>query len=90
MEEALKKRAQQWFKEQISRIENLEEAKRTFEEKGGIIEVPWCGNDECGLKIGEKLNARVLGEALDVKEYPSKCVICSKESKKILRLARTY
>lgn len=90
IEEALKKRAQQWFKEQISRIENLEEAKRTFEEKGGIIEVPWCGNDECGLKIGEKLNARVLGEALDVKEYPSKCIICNKESKKILRLARTY
>jgi len=90
VEKALKKRAKQWFKNQINRIENLEEAKRIFEEKGGILEVPWCGNDECGLKLGEKLDARVLGEALDVDKYVSKCIICGKPSTKILRLARTY
>ncbi|RLE54606.1 MAG: hypothetical protein DRJ26_01665 [Candidatus Methanomethylicota archaeon] len=56
-----------------------------------MIEIPWCGSEECGLKAGEEIDARVLGEAIDITEKViDKCVVCGKEATKILRLAKTY
>jgi len=90
--ENLKQRAWSWFNEHYHTASNIEEASEKMK-LGGIVEVPWCGSEECGLAIEDTLNARVLGEPVD--EYRKlrgklKCINCGKESDKVLRIAKTY
>ena len=58
----------------------------------GIVELPWCGNEKCGLKFEELLNAKVLGvpypEVID--ETLGKCCICGEKAITILRVGRSY
>ncbi|BCS91613.1 proline--tRNA ligase [Metallosphaera javensis (ex Sakai et al. 2022)] len=85
----LRKRAWEQFRERVKRFQNLDEAKKFLDNRGGIAEVPWCGQDSCGLKIEEEVQARVLGAPL--KPEPSgNCVVCGKPSTNILRIAKTY
>ena len=92
MKADLKARASQLLRDRIKRAEDLEEAKKLLEAKAGIVEVPWCGDNSCGLKLEEITNARVLGIPLDEKVDVSnmKCVVCKRQAKYMLRLAKTY
>ncbi|MCS7386184.1 MAG: proline--tRNA ligase [archaeon GB-1867-005] len=91
IQDKLKKRAWNWFKSKISRASSLEEVKAMLGDRKGIIEITWCGKEECGLKAGEEADARVLGEAIDLSEKVSgKCVVCGEKATKILRLAKAY
>ncbi len=91
IEDYLRKRAWEWFNNRISFTENLDEAKKILEKKRGIVEVPWCGDNECGLKMQDYVDARALGSPLDKQTIPeAKCPVCGKEAKTVMRLARTY
>ena len=92
MKTDLRSRATEFLRSRIRKTEDIEEAKKFLEEKAGIVEVPWCGNNSCGLKLEELANARVLGIPLDEKIDVSnmKCVICKNPAKHVLRLAKTY
>jgi hypothetical protein len=60
----------------------LEEAKRLLRKKAGIVEILWCGNAECGHKLEEEVNARVLGTPIDLEEtVAGNCVVCGKKAK---------
>lgn len=90
----LKSRAYKWFKERITRAKSLREAEEAFKEKRGIVELPWCGEEECGYKFEEILEVKTLGspvhaiEDYDIKS--SSCPICDRKAKTIIRLAKTY
>jgi len=89
----IKQRAWEWFKSHIKRVKSIEEARNVLEKERGIVEVPWCGNERCGRRFEEEVDARVLGTPID--EEPSwirglKCPICGKPAVTILRLAKTY
>ncbi|MEM0173008.1 MAG: proline--tRNA ligase [Sulfolobaceae archaeon] len=86
----LKDRAWEYFKSKIRYTENLTEAKKIVEERGGIVELPWCGENSCGLKLEELINARVLGEPIEKVSVSGNCVVCKKPAKTILRIAKTY
>lgn len=93
LEDDMRKRAKEYFNKRVNRANNLEEARRIIEKTGGIVEVPWCGNLDCGLNIEEESGLRVLGsplldEKIDVKD--KKCPICGRLAKNVLRLAKTY
>lgn len=90
MRRELRERAWEFFKSKLSKSESLEEAKHIIENKGGIVEVKWCGNTTCGLKIEELANLRVLGEPIEKVEVKGNCVICGNYAKTLLRLAKTY
>ncbi len=91
IEETLRKRAWEWFKNKITYVEDLDEAKKILESKKGIVEVPWCGSNKCGLEMQDYVDARALGSPLDKETIPkAKCPICGKEAKTLMRLARTY
>lgn len=92
MKSDLRSRAIQFLKERVRYSDNVDETKKLLEEKLGIVEVPWCGDNSCGLKLEEVTNARVLGIPLDEKVDVSnkRCVICKNEAKYVLRLAKTY
>lgn len=89
--EDLCKRAWQWTNQYIHRVEKWEDAKKLLEKKAGIVEVPWCSKTECGHKLEELLNARVLGTPEDSKEkVKGKCVICGEKARTIVRTAMAY
>jgi len=94
LEKSLSERAWKWFKEKIKEIDYLDEAKDILKNERGIVELPWCGREECGLRMEEILEAKTLGtpvfalEKIDV-TY-KKCPICGKQAKTKVRLAKTY
>ncbi|MCE4613253.1 MAG: proline--tRNA ligase [Desulfurococcales archaeon] len=91
IESDLKKRAWEFFKSRITRAKTVEEAKKAFESKRGIIEMPWCGKDECALKLEEELEAKTLGTPWpSEKESPGSCPVCGSMAVTIIRLAKTY
>ncbi len=65
-------------------------ASHTLEKSDGIIEVPWCGSEECGLRMEEETEMKSLGTPFPEKTCDEKCVICGGEAKHWLRLARSY
>ncbi|RLF39426.1 MAG: proline--tRNA ligase [Thermoplasmata archaeon] len=87
IEENLYNSAKRMLEESIVRVNNLEEAKK-HEKK--ILEMPWCGNEECALRVEEELEVKTLGEAVDVKEVKGNCPVCGEVANCIVRFAKTY
>jgi len=86
----IKKRAWDFMKSRIKRVESLEEAKELVE-KRYVVEMPWCGREECGLKVDEEVG-RVLGIPLDSESAAEgkRCPVCGREAKWWVRVAKTY
>jgi len=91
MMEDLRLKAWEWMDKRVHRVNNLEEAKKLIARKEGIVEVLWCGKVECGHKLEETAEARVLGIPMDVKEkIDGKCGICGKNASSVVRVAIAY
>ncbi|RLG87340.1 MAG: proline--tRNA ligase [Thermoprotei archaeon] len=94
IDENLRKRAWEKFREHVRRVKDLNEAREVLEKFRGIVEVPWCGKRSCGLVMADEVNARMLGTPIE--EVPEselkglKCPICGEDAKTIARLAKTY
>ncbi|MCY0858981.1 MAG: proline--tRNA ligase [Sulfolobaceae archaeon] len=86
----LKENAWKEFNSRIRYMSDLQKAKELLNAEGGIIEVPWCGDNSCGLKIQEITDSRVLGEPDEKKEVNDKCPVCGRQAKTVLRIAKTY
>ncbi|WP_456421857.1 proline--tRNA ligase [Thermococcus sp.] len=92
--ENLYNRAREFLESHIKRVDTIEEAKAVFEDRKGIVEIPWCGSEECGLKMEEELDAKMLGTPYPEEKAKApegkKCPVCGREAKFIARFARTY
>ncbi|ASI98462.1 proline--tRNA ligase [Thermococcus celer] len=92
--ENLYDRAREFLEGHIKRVETIEEAKEVFEDRRGIVEIPWCGEEKCGLEMEEILDAKMLGtpypEGKAKAPVGKKCPVCGREAKFIARFARTY
>jgi prolyl-tRNA synthetase len=87
----MQQKAWKWMKEHVYRVSTLEEANRLLAERAGIVEVAWCGSENCGHKLEEQVNARVLGTPEDLKEKAKgHCVVCGKKAEEIVRVAVAY
>jgi prolyl-tRNA synthetase len=85
----LRKRAWENLNLRIRYAKSVEEANSLLEE-GMIVEVPWCGEESCGLKVEEMTNAKVKGIPLEDRKTSDPCVVCKKPAKTVLRIAKTY
>jgi prolyl-tRNA synthetase len=91
MTDDLKANASKWMRERVYRVNSLAEAKRLLEKKAGIVEVPWCGKDECGHSLEEMVEARLLGFPEDsTKKIDGKCLVCGEKALNIVRVALAY
>lgn len=86
----LKYSAQKYLEEHVKYERNAQEAKSRISSSGGIVELPWCGDNSCGMKLEEIVDARVLGYPLKEKEVKDPCAVCGKTAKTVLRVAKTY
>ncbi|MBS7660076.1 hypothetical protein KEJ28_05280, partial [Candidatus Bathyarchaeota archaeon] len=56
-----------------------------------IARVCWCESVECAEKIREVSGGEIRGYRVDVEEKPEKpCVICGREAKRVVYVARAY
>ena len=90
--ENLRRRAWEWLNSHVTRVESVEEAQRVLSEKRGVIELPWCGREGCGLELEELVDAGVLGSPLQRPEWVKgkKCPVCGRPAVTSIRLAKKY
>ncbi|WP_291765525.1 proline--tRNA ligase [Caldivirga sp. UBA161] len=92
IEDNMRKSAWEWLRSHVKRSSNVSEAKSLLN-KGGVVEVPWSGDDECGKRIMELTESDALGIPLDINDTPSDLhdAACSnKKAEYWLRLSRRY
>jgi prolyl-tRNA synthetase len=86
-----KEAAWEWLRNHVRSTGTLEEAKKLMTKKSGIVELNWCGDDGCGVKLEEEVEARVLGVPVDQEhEVEGECVICGRKAEKTVRIAVAY
>jgi len=91
MTKEMRQSAWEWMNAHVYRIDDLGAAKKLIRRRVGIVEVSWCGNPECGHKLEEELNARVLGTPMDNREKAKgNCIVCGGKAKEIIRTALAY
>jgi len=91
VERNLAERAWKRLRDHVHRTNSLDEAKRLIESGRGVVEIPWCGSENCGRRIESETDAKVLGIPWEEEfvEIPEKCV-CGAPGKQVVRLARSY
>ena len=83
----LMEKAKKLLDSNIHRFKTVEEAR----DIGGIVELPWCKNEECALEIENLLDGNTLGEPIDDAECKgSFCPICGNAASTWMRFAKTY
>jgi len=79
--------ASKLLNENMHHVETVDEAKTLK----GIIQLPWCGNDQCALEIEEVLDGNTLGEPIEEEKIEHQtCPICGKQAVTWMRYAKTY
>jgi len=85
----LKKKAQEYFKNSIVTVTNLETFKEQVKNKPVII--PFCGEKECAKNIEDNFQRDVIGYIENFsEELPDKCIICEKDAKAWVLVGKTY
>lgn len=89
----IKQREAEFLQSRVNRVETLEEAKEVVGQRIGVVELPWCGLEECGKFLEEELTGSVLGTPEDLQsleDIEEICFACGKRATTIMRFARTY
>jgi prolyl-tRNA synthetase len=76
------------FENSIRSVDSIDEAAEEMSKEGGIITFDWCGDQECGKDIEEKVRVDILGVQESDKE--NSCINCDKPSKHLTLIAKTY
>ena len=56
----------------------------------GLLEMGWCGEEPCGLRIEEATGGNVLGTPVDPVPFEGPCIVCAKPTKTLVRAAKTF
>ncbi len=78
--------AKKLIQENIHKEKNIDTALK----KKGIIELPWCGDENCAKEIESVLDGNTLGEPIENNSCEYLCPICNKKAYKWMRYAKTY
>jgi prolyl-tRNA synthetase len=78
--------AQRLLEDHMYQFQTVEEAK----DKKGVVELPWCGNEDCALEIENILEGNTLGEPINNIKCPYPCPVCDKPGQTWMRFAKMY
>ncbi|MDD3493203.1 MAG: proline--tRNA ligase [Candidatus Thermoplasmatota archaeon] len=76
-------RAQQFRDRHVHSLSSLEKRE-------GIIRVPWCGQEECGLEMEEEADMSSLGIPYPEPTVEGTCAACGGKARHWLSLAKSY
>ena len=85
----MKDKAWESFNKHIRSAETVEEAAETIETHKGIVTFMWCGDEECGKELEEKVKVDILG-IQDENATPGQCINCGKPASCNTLIAKTY
>ena len=85
----MKDKAWATFEKCIRSVDSIEEAEEEMTKANGIITFNWCGDEDCGKDIEEKVKVAILGVQEPDNEN-STCINCDKPSKHRTLIAKTY
>ncbi len=58
---------------------------------GGFAQTPWCGSEQCEIKIKEETGAKATNMPFDAQGINGKrCVVCGSEAKHVVNFAKSY
>ncbi len=85
------KRSEDFTRENTREAKDYEEFREILEERRGFVVAPWCGREECELKVKEETKATIRlippeGESVEGK----KCIVCGRPAKHVVYFARSY
>ncbi len=75
--------------EMIHNISSYDEFKSQIE-KGGLLQTPWCGKQDCEEKIKEETGADIRVIPFGSEDSSKKCVYCNEQSISVPIFARGY
>jgi prolyl-tRNA synthetase len=90
IQENLFKRASDTLAKNTHEASSVEELKKTLDQKGGIVRVPWCGKGECEAELKEKTGGKILNVPLDQKKSGLKCVVCGEDAPSVANFGKSY
>ncbi|MFO8132441.1 MAG: proline--tRNA ligase [Thermoplasmatota archaeon] len=85
-DERIASAAQAFMDGHIARVDHLD----SQDDVEGIIEVPWCGSEQCGLDMEDRTGMKSLGIPIPEPECEGTCTACGEAARHWLRLARSY
>ena len=83
---SLYENAKKILEKNMHRVKTIEKAK----DLKGIVEIPWCGNQDCALEIENILDGNTLGEPIENPRCEESCPVCGKSAKTWMRYAKSY
>lgn len=88
--ENLRDRARKVQDDRTFWVEEPVRAKEILDDREGIVKIPWCGRENCGLELEDITGGDLLGQEIEGEEKSGQCPICGEETKKPALLAKTY
>ena len=98
LDKALQDRADSYLNNKVRESETLKDVVQTMKKHRGFIKIPFCSVNKDGEKCEEKLKADTQGARVCGTLYPTpekvkhgqKCVVCEKDAKHIVYIAKSY
>ncbi len=88
----MKDRAWAYLRERVKRTSSLDEAREWIANRRGVVEVPWCGREECAVHLEDELEAKALGTPWPLEPAPedARCPVCGRKAVTWMRYAKSY
>ncbi|NYT11082.1 MAG: proline--tRNA ligase [Methanomassiliicoccales archaeon] len=80
--EEMRKKAKAQLEAAVVTIESLDEVPKK------ILRMGWCGSEECGREIEETTDLNLLGTPYAPENFKGKCIVCGKETSRLVYAAR--
>ncbi len=88
LDNLVRDKAEEGLENRTSKCASYDEADEIIGD--GFVKIGWCGVEECGKKIEDRLDADMLGSPIDQKESKGSCIECEKEIEEQVLMAKTY
>jgi prolyl-tRNA synthetase len=86
----LRSKSRKFLENLIENCFNINDVKNALFQKK-IARIEWCGNEKCAEILKNEAGGEIRGTRADIIEKANgKCLICGKESKEIVYVARAY
>ncbi len=88
--DSLRRRSKEYIKNRVFHFNTVDELKKVYIERQGMVGLPWCGDEKCGRKLEEVIEIPTIGY-IDEKEFLKPCAACGKaEHVHEMLFGRTY
>jgi prolyl-tRNA synthetase len=87
------RRATEFLRENTHRVDSYAGLKSIITTRGGVVQAPWCGSEDCETKVKEETGAKIVNLPLDREQDGSpmgNCIYCGRPGKFIANFAKSY